>query len=147
MANRKSMKQAAVVFAVTAALFLALTWFSNKVLAAYDVTSVRPSAAMNPILGIVYGWPAILGCAVGNFLSDLLSGYGTTVALLGFLPQVIYGALPFYVWRRLVGCESKITRLDSPRVMISFILLMAVNSVVIGAAVGAIQYYVRFLPS
>ena len=142
MANRKSMKQAAVVFAVTAALFLVLTWFSNKVLAAYDVTSVRPSAAMNPILGIVFGWPAILGCAVGNFLSDLLSGYGTTVALLGFLPQVIYGALPFYVWRRLIGCESKITRLDSPRVMISFILLMAVNAAVIGAAVGAIQYYV-----
>ena len=142
MVNRKSRKWAAIVFVATAALFLALTYFSNKVLAVYDVTSVRPSAAMNPILGIAFGWPAILGCAVGNFLSDLLSGYGTAVALLGFLPQVIYGALPFYVWRRFVGCESHITRLDSPRVTLSFAVLMAVNAVVNGVAVGAIQYYV-----
>ena len=131
-----------IIFLSTYALFLILTYFSNTVLAAYDVTSVRPSAAMNPIFGIAYGWPAILGCAVANFTSDLLSGYGIKVALLGFIPQVIYGAFPYYAWRRFIGCESHRTRLDSPKVTICFALLMALDSVFIGLAVGGIQFYV-----
>ena len=132
----------AIIFCATAAVFLALTYFSNTVLAAFDVSGVRPSAAMNPVLGLAYGWPAILGCAVGNFISDLVSGFGIEVALLGFVPQVIYGALPYYVWRAFIGCESHKTRLDSPKVTICFALLMAINSTIIGLAVGGIQYYV-----
>lgn len=135
-------KRALVVFFSTIALFLTLTYFSNTVLAAYDVTSVRPSAAMNPILGIAYGWPAILGCAIANFASDILSGYGITVALLGIIPQIIYGALPYYAWRHFIGCESHRTRLDSPKVTICFAVLMAADSVFIGLAVGAIQFFV-----
>ena len=130
------------IFLVTAILFLILTYISNTVLAAYDVTGVRPSAAMNPIFGIAYGWPAILGCAVANFVSDLLSGFGIAVALMGLIPQIVYGALPYYVWRKFIGCESRRTRLDSPKVTIYFALLMALNAVVIGIAVGGIQFFV-----
>lgn len=140
--RKNKTKRALIIFFSTYVLFLILTYFSNTVLAAYDVTSVRPSAAMNPIFGIAYGWPAILGCAIANFTSDLLSGYGMSVALLGFIPQVIYGAFPYYAWRHFIGCESHRTRLDSPRVTICFALLMAVDSVFIGIAVGGIQYFV-----
>ena len=130
------------IFSVTAIIFLILTYFSNTVLGAFDVTGVRPSAAMNPILGIAFGWPAILGCAVANFVSDLMSGFGIGVALLGFVPQIIYGALPYFVWSRFVGCESRKTRLDSPKVTLCFALLMAVNAVIIGFFVAGIQFYV-----
>lgn len=142
MINKNSGRRKWEVFFFTAVLFLILTFFSNTVLAAYDVTGVRPSAAMNPILGIAYGWPAILACAVANFASDLLSGYGIAVACLGFIPQIIYGALPFYAWTRYVGCTSRKMRLDSPKVTVCFAFLMAVNAAVIGLSVGAIQFFV-----
>lgn len=140
--NTKKHAREITIFFATAILFLILTYFSNSVLAAYDVTGVRPSAAMNPIFGIAYGWPAILGCAVANFFSDLMSGFGIAVAMLGLLPQIIYGALPYYIWKKYIGCESRRTRLDSPRVTIYFTLLMALNAAVIGVAVGGIQFFV-----
>lgn len=141
MGNRKSAR-AILIFLMSGILFFLLTYLSNTVLAVYAVSSVRPSAAMNPVLGIGYGWPAILGCAVANFVSDLVSGYGIRVALMGFLPQILYGALPWYIWRRLIGSRSHITRLDSPRVTLCFAALMVLNSAVIGLFVGAIQYSV-----
>ncbi len=142
MFNTKKPSREISIFFLTAILFLILTYFSNTVLAAYDVTGVRPSAAMNPIFGIAYGWPAILGCAVANFISDLMSGFGIAVALLGFFPQIIYGALPYYLWKNYISCESHRTRLDSPKVTIYFTLLMALNAAVIGLAVGGIQFFV-----
>ncbi len=145
MINKKTGTREVVIFFTTAILFLILTYFSNTLMAAYDVTSVRPSAAMNPVLGIVYGWPVILACAVANFLSDVLSGYGITVALLGFLPQIVYGALPYYVWNYYIGSSSHRMRLDSPNRTVCFAALMAVDSAVIGLAVGGIQYFVAGL--
>ena len=140
--NTKKALRFLLDMSATAVVFLVLTYLSNTVLAAYDVTSVRPSAAMNPVLGIACGWAAILGCTIGNFISDLLSGYGIAVALLGFVPQIIYGALPYFVWRKLISSKSHVIRLDSPKITICFALLMAVNSIVIGIFVGGIQFFV-----
>lgn len=135
----KNLITGAIIFAV----FFALTYTLNNVetLAVFNVSGIRPSAAMNPILGIIFGWPAIIGCALGNFLSDVLS-YGIVVALLGLVPQVIYGALPYFVWNRLVVSKSQRVRIDNPRKVITFTVLMAVNSIIIGLCVGAIQFFV-----
>lgn len=142
MNTRRIGRREAGIFISTALIFLILTYISNTLLAAYDVTSVRPSAAMNPVLGIAFGWPAILGCAMANFASDIISGYGITVAFLGFIPQIIYGAVPYYVWNYFARCASNRTRLDSPTKTVAFGLLMAVDSAIIGLAVGAINFYV-----
>ena len=142
MLDKKKIIRESLVFLLSSILFLVLTYFSNTVLAAYDVTGVRPSAAMNPIFGIAFGWSAILACAVANFISDLLSGFGIAVALLGFIPQLLYGAIPWFAWRRYIGCKSHITRLDSPKVTIYFSLLMALNAFIIALEVGGIQYFV-----
>lgn len=141
----KSIKKNLIVGLTILGIFFVITYSLNNVslLAIFNVSGIRLSAVMNPILGIIFGWPAILGCAFGNFFSDLFSpGYGISIALLGFVPQIIYGALPFYTWKKYVVSTSQRTRLDSPRKTIAFAILMAINSLVIGVAVGAIQYYV-----
>ncbi len=131
-----------LVFLLSCAVFFLTTLFANTYLLAFDVSSVRISAALNPVLGIIFGWPAILGCAVGNFASDLVSGWGIETALLGFPSQILYGFIPYFLWRRFVGCKSHVTRLDSPKKVFVFILITLVNSIYIGLDVGFIQWVV-----
>ncbi|MCQ2753177.1 MAG: 5'-methylthioadenosine/adenosylhomocysteine nucleosidase [Bacilli bacterium] len=134
-------KKNIIVFLTTFILFFAITITFNKTLPAYMVSDVRPSAALNPVLGLAYGWPAAISCAFANFFSDLVSGYGIIVALMGFIPQLIYGLLPYYIWKLLVKTISMRTRLDSPYKVIAYVLLMAFNAIPIGIAVGLIQLY------
>lgn len=135
-------KKTWLIFFLSFAVFFLTTLFANKYLLAFDVSSVRISAALNPVLGITFGWPAILGCAFGNFLSDLAAGWGITTALLGFPSQILYGFIPYFLWRRFIGCKSHITRLDNPKKVFVFILISLVNSIYIGLDVGCIQWLV-----
>lgn len=134
-------KRNVIVFIVAFVLFFFTTVIFNNFLPAYMVSDVRPSAALNPVLSIAYGWPAALSCAFANFASDLVCGYGITIAFMGFIPQLIYGLLPYYIWKLYVKNISMRTRLDSPQKVIAYVLLMAINAVPIGIAVGLIQLY------
>ncbi len=136
--NRKSL----TVFLLSFAVFFITTLITNKYLLVFDVSSVRISSALNPVLGITFGWPAILGCAFGNFFCDLASGWGITTALLGFPSQILYGFLPYFLWRGFIGCRSHITRLDSPKKVFVFILIALGNCIYIGFDVGFIQWVV-----
>ena len=135
-------KKILITFFITFAVFFVTTFIANKYLLAFDVSSVRISAMLNPVLGIVFGWPAIFGCAVGNFFCDLASGWGITTALLGFPSQILYGFFPYFVWRRFVGCKSHITRLDHPKKVFVFILISLIDCIYIGFDVGFIQWVV-----
>lgn len=135
-------KKTIAVFSVSFAVFFLTTLVANKYLLAFDVSSVRISAALNPVLGITFGWPAILGCAVGNFVCDLVSGWGITTALLGLPSQILYGFFPYYFWHRFIRSRSHITRLDRPKKVFVFILITLLNSVYIGFDVGFIQWVV-----
>ena len=135
-------KKALAVFLASFAVFFLTTLAANKYLLAFDVSSVRISAALNPVLGITFGWPAIIGCAVANFAADLVSGWGIVTALLGFPSQILYGFFPYFLWRRFIRCKSHVTRLDNPKKVLVFILITLLNSVYIGFDVGFIQWAV-----
>ncbi|MCQ2551066.1 MAG: radical SAM protein [Clostridia bacterium] len=136
--NKKKNITLAVLLGV---VFFLVTYVANTYLAAFELTSVRPSAAFNPVFSIAFGWPAILACAISNFLCDLASGYGMTVAALGFVPQVLYGMIPYYVWKSLNRSLASRNRLDSPLKTIEFAVLMGLNAAIMGVFVSAIQNY------
>lgn len=140
--NRRIIIWNIVGFLVIGILFFCVTYFSNTVLSAYDVTGIRLSATFNPVFGIAFGWSAVIACAVANFVSDLASGWGISVAFLGFIPQIIYGIFPYYVWKHYNHSLSKRTRLDNPRKTIMFAVLMFIDSIFIGLSVGGIQKFV-----
>ena len=58
-----------------------------------DQIQVRPASAMGPVLSLFFGWPAIVGCALGNLVSD--ASWESDPALLAvyFLVQLAYNWL------------------------------------------------------
>ena len=92
---------------------------------------MRPSAALTPVLGLLFGLPASLGCAVGNIIADLISGYEVSYALLSGAQQLLYGMLAYILWRRLNrehdGSEFC---LDSISRLLKLLLVMASVAVV-----------------
>lgn len=138
--NKTSIRKNLITFIIICPLFFIFTFLTNKYLLVFTVSSVRISAAFNPVLGIVFGIPAILACAVGNFISDLVSGWGLITALLGFPAQLIYGFLPYYLWRKLIRSKSHITRLDSPKKVGYYFTITLLNCIVIAINVAFIQY-------
>ncbi|MGN1339501.1 MAG: PP2C family protein-serine/threonine phosphatase [Oscillospiraceae bacterium] len=89
------------LFLLSALLFLGFTMPFRLRLEAAQITEMRPSAALTPVLGLLFGLPASLGCAVGNIAADLISGYGVSYALLSGAQQLLYGMLAYVLWRRL----------------------------------------------
>ncbi|MGN0648832.1 MAG: PP2C family protein-serine/threonine phosphatase [Oscillospiraceae bacterium] len=92
---------AAFIFLFSALLFIGFTMPFRLRLEAAQITEMRPSSALTPVLGLIFGLPASLGCAVGNIVSDLISGYGVSYALLSGAQQLLYGMLAYVMWRRL----------------------------------------------
>lgn len=86
---------------LSALLFLGFTMPFRLRLEAAQITEMRPSAALTPVLGLLFGLPASLGCAVGNIIADLISGYEVSYALLSGAQQLLYGMLSYILWRRL----------------------------------------------
>ncbi len=116
---------------LSALLFLGFTMPFRLRLEAAQITEMRPSAALTPVLGLLFGLPASLGCAVGNIIADLISGYEVSYALLSGAQQLLYGMLAYILWRRLNrehdGSEFC---LDSISRLLKMLLVMASVAVV-----------------
>lgn len=120
---------AGFVFLLSAVLFIAFTMPFRIRLA--DITDMRPTAALTPVLGLLFGLPASIGCAVGNIITDLISGYGAGYALIAGAQQVLCGMLAWVLWRRL-NKESDGSQfcLDSISRLLKLFLVMASVAVV-----------------
>ena len=119
----------AVVFLLNLALFVLFTMPFKLWAAASEITQMRPASALTPVLGMVFGWPAALGCAAGDLLCDLLSGYEVLYAVLNSLLQVLYAMAAYALWKRLNReRDGQEFRLDSVARILKFCLVLAVNA-------------------
>ena len=119
------------LFLLSALLFLGFTMPFRLRLEAAQITEMRPSAALTPVLGLLFGLPASLGCAVGNIIADLISGYEVSYALLSGAQQLLYGMLAFVLWRRLnKEHDGSEFCLDSISRLLKLFLVMAVTAAV-----------------
>ncbi|MGN1136934.1 MAG: SpoIIE family protein phosphatase, partial [Oscillospiraceae bacterium] len=131
MKNIDRKKIAVIVFLISAVLFFALTMPFRFRLAAAEITEMRPVSALTPVLGLIFGLPAALGCAAGNIAADLISGYGISYALLSGAQQLLYGMLAYVLWRRFnkEDDENKFC-LDSISRLLKLFIVMAVIAAV-----------------
>lgn len=131
----------ALVFALNLVLFVLFTMPFKLWVAASEVTQMRPASALTPVLGMIFGWPAALGCAAGNLICDLSSGYETLYAVLNSLLQVLYAMAAYFFWKRLNHeRDGQEFRLDSVERILKFCLLLALNAILTVLCTGWLNH-------
>ena len=122
-------RSALFVFAVNMLLFILLTAPFKLWAAASEITQMRPTAALTPVLGMIFGWPAAFGCAAGNFICDLSAGYEVLYAALNSLLQILYAMCAYFFWKKINRERGgKEFRLNSVSRILKFGLLLGLNA-------------------
>lgn len=117
------------VFLMNMLLFVVLTAPFKIWIAASEITEMRPAAALTPVLGMIFGWPAALGCAMGNMICDAAAGYEISYALVNSLLQIIYAMSAYYIWKKMnKERNGEEFRLDSVTRILKFCLLLVGNA-------------------
>lgn len=134
-------RAAIIIFAASGLLFILLTMPFRVWLIASEITDMRITTALTPVVGIIFGLPATLGCAAGSFGMDLYSGYGISYAVLGVIQQLVYGMVPYYLWRRINrendGSQFK---LDSLSRILKFCMVMLVVALLMVVFSGIVNH-------
>ncbi len=122
-------RAALFVFAMNMLLFILLTAPFKLWAAASELTQMRPTSALTPVLGMIFGWPAALGCAAGNLVCDLSAGYELLYAAINSSLQFLYAMCAYFFWKK-INRESgnKKFRLDSVSRILKFCLLLGMNA-------------------
>lgn len=129
-------KKKIVITAASALIFFAVTMPFRKLFQVVTVTEVRPAAAFNPLFGLLFGIPGAIGCALGNFAADILTGYSPLTCLLGFPIQALFGLFPHFVWKKLGGE----VRLNTSKNVFRYFMIILVTAVLIALLLGAMLY-------
>lgn len=133
--KRKFLKKA-IMTIVTAIIFFAVTMPFRKLFQVVSVTEIRPAAALNPTFGLLFGLWGALGCALGNLIADILSGYSPLMCILGFAVQMIYGLIPCFVWKK----SGEEIRLNSSVKILRYMVISAINSAVTAILLGLTMF-------
>ena len=129
-----------VVFVIGIALYLVMTMPFRLWVQVADITDMRPSAALTPVLGIVFGLPGAIGCAVGSIIADLISGYEIFYLICNAACQLLYGMVPYLMWRKLnKEHDGSEFRLDSIMRLLKFCLVMLVDAVLAVLLTGVLN--------
>ncbi|MGN0114587.1 MAG: SpoIIE family protein phosphatase [Acutalibacteraceae bacterium] len=140
MTKKLNSKGAAIiVFLISGALFFGFTMLFRISLA--NVTEMRPTTALTPVLGMIFGLPAALGCAVANLAADLISSYGISYAAISFVQQLVFGMVPYLLWKRLnKEHDGDEFRLDSISRLLKFCLVMLIDALLIVIFTGIVNH-------
>ncbi|MBS5451381.1 MAG: SpoIIE family protein phosphatase [Coriobacteriia bacterium] len=97
-----------------------------------EQTQVRPASALGPVLGLFFGWPAIVGCAVGNLVADMATESDPVRLSLYFLIQLVYYSVPYLGWYLVFRRgEHPYPRLDTAGKTALYLALMLAASVLV----------------
>lgn len=137
--NRKN--EVIVVFLLNLVLFVVFTMPFKLWVAASEITQMRPASALTPVLGMIFGWPAALGCAAGNLLCDILSGYEFFYAVVNSLLQIVYAMAAWFFWRHLNSeRDGREFKLDSLTRILKFCLLLVLNAFLTVVCTGILNH-------
>ena len=132
----KKVSRFLLIFLLSEVAFFLLTKPFHAMLSVFTVTEVRPSAVLYPFLGISFGWPAALGIAAANLISDSVNGYPAAMLLESFPLQILYAIVPYYLWKRLMRGEDHKHRLDCVARVLKYMLVCLASALLSALGVG-----------
>ncbi|MCL2603786.1 MAG: PP2C family protein-serine/threonine phosphatase [Defluviitaleaceae bacterium] len=126
---------------ITAIVFFAVTMPFREFFSVLVVSEMRPASALPPALGLLFGIPGALGCAVGNLIADIVSGYDLMICLIGFPAQFLYGILPFILWKFInrFDADPAAIRLNNVENVMRYIMIILFNSLTMAGILGVIM--------
>lgn len=123
---------------VTAVVFFIVTMPFRNIFTALEYTEVRPAAALNPVFSLVFGVSGALGCTIGNFVADLVTGYGLKVSFFSIFIQFSFSIIPHLCWK----IARKELRLNSARNVGFYLAVVTADSFFVAILISA---YLQFL--
>lgn len=121
----------AVFFACGLAYFIVLQAFLSIPQFNTD-TQIRPASGVGPVLGLFFGLPGILGCAVGNLVADSFTEGDPLMLGVYFAIQVAYNAVPYVLWYAVFRKKAQpFPRMDSTNKVLAYIAIMALDAVLV----------------
>jgi energy-coupling factor transport system substrate-specific component len=91
-----------VLTAITAALYAAILIPFKVVPLIPGITEFRPANAVPVVCSFLFGPAAAWGSAFGNLIGDFFGGLGPG-DVFGFVGNLLYGLVPYHVWRAIGG--------------------------------------------
>ncbi|MDL2246772.1 SpoIIE family protein phosphatase [Methanobrevibacter sp. OttesenSCG-928-K11] len=94
-------------------------------------SELRPSAALTPAFGLLFGPLGAIGAATGNLIGDIFAGYSIEVCIIGFLCQFLYAYIPYKLWYSF-KFRSKIIppRVNTVNNLIKYVIIVFISSTI-----------------
>ena len=121
---------------ICAIIFFLVTMPFRRFFMLVSTTEVRPASALPPVCGLLFGLLGAIGCAIGNLVADIVSGYNFKIIIPSFFIQVIYGYLPYILWYGVRKSKSSPIAFDTVFNVIKFVIIMIINSAICAIALG-----------
>lgn len=96
------------------------------------VTEIRPANMVPIVFGIPFGPAAAWGIAIGNLISDLLSGSSGFICITGFVINFFYTYIPYKLWYTLrIGKEPiHPVRMNTVQEIVKYIVVVLIDSLI-----------------
>jgi len=122
-----------VLCAISAALYAAVLVPFKVVPLIPGVTELRPANAIPIVCSFLFGPAAAWGSAIGNMIGDFFGGMGPG-DLFGFAANLVYGYVPYKVWRVIAGDQSPVSH--TPGSLIKYAIACLAASALCADIVG-----------
>jgi energy-coupling factor transport system substrate-specific component len=92
----------------------------------------------------MFGPAAAWGAGIGNIIADALGGMLTPVSIVGFFGNVIYGFLPYSLWRTFMGRKNPVR--SGAKGWFFYGIIIVVSCMATASAIGWGADVLRFAP-
>jgi sigma-B regulation protein RsbU (phosphoserine phosphatase) len=99
-----------------------------------NISQLRPSSALPPAFGMMFGFWGALGAALGDLVSDIIIGYPLVIVIFGFIANFLFGYISYKLWYSFnIGDKLTKPRLDTLNNLLKFIIVITITSLIMTA--------------
>lgn len=98
----------------TASAFFILTVVFKYILTVFNLSVVRPISAMLPVCGLLFGFWGAIGCAIGNFLADIIGGTDIITSAVSIIIQTATSYMTYALWYSRMNKKSMLQKTPFP---------------------------------
>lgn len=132
MAEKKGFLYKSAVFAALILVYLIISVPFKVMEIIPGFTDIRPVSMLMPVYGIFLGVPGCAAYAVGNLITDIISGSLKWSSIAGFAANFIGPFCYYLFWTRISKQSFNLRRMNS---ILKHILVIAVDALIVAGII------------